>query len=335
MSHPDTRRLAYLDLDALLALLEGANGRRMRRLLGEHRISHAHARGSSSNHQAWPGGFWDHTTEVLNIAVLQYRTLSSRRPLPFSLSDALLVLCAHDLEKMVRFDAEGVEDPALTAKADKAAFRLLLLDRYAIQLTPEQANALRYAEGVRDHEYSNQHRTMGPLACFVHICDLLSTRLWFNHPLASGDPWIPAQRSHPEAASVTVPAEALLRDGQTAPGTKSGAYRPGEQVAFHVARSEVRQSIRRKGLDPLRKPTWPDTKQRGIYVWIDKDHARAWAEYAEDQLGELMDIWQVRCTNLRADPSASNFVGLLPVSGSRYTDQPVAAQDCTLISAPE
>ena len=198
----------YLTLNALLALIDEPNGPRVRALLDDHRRGCAHAPGSSANHQAWPGGFWDHTREVLNLAVVQYRTLSACRPLPFSLSDALLVLAVHDLEKLVRYRPDGSADPSLAAKADKAAFRLKLLDRYQVKLTGQQANALRYAEGVRDRDYRPGERTMGPLAAFVHTCDLLSARLWFAHPLAAGDPWAGAHRHLPGAGALGDPAAA-------------------------------------------------------------------------------------------------------------------------------
>lgn len=197
MPSKQAEQFPYLSLDELLDLLEGTAGQRMRRLLEDHRESHRHARGSSFNHQAWPGGFWDHTTEICNLAHVLYGTLGALRPLPFSLSDALLVLCAHDLEKLYRYDEHGNPDRRLDAKSDKAQFRLELLDRYGIELTDEQQNALRYAEGVRDTDYSPERRTMGELAAFVHTCDLLSARLWFEHPLAANDPWPGARRQLP------------------------------------------------------------------------------------------------------------------------------------------
>lgn len=205
---------AYLIIDDLLELIDGPNGEAMRRLIDDHRELCAHAHGSSGNHQAWIGGFWDHTAEVLNIARVQYEALNACRPLPFTLSDALLILCAHDLEKMARYAADGTANPALDSKEQKAAFRRDLLDRYAIALTPEQANALRFAEGVRDTDYRSSSRTMGPLAAFVHTCDLLSARLWFNHPLATSDPWAGAARSHPDSAAVTLDAETFDADGR-------------------------------------------------------------------------------------------------------------------------
>lgn len=204
---------AYLDLPALLASLTGAQGERMRKLYEDHASAYAHARGSNALHQAWPGGYWDHVCEVGNVAVRQYAWMSEVRPLPFTLHDALLVLLAHDLEKMVRYRADGTADPALADKADKAAFRWEVLARYDIVLTPEQANALRYAEGVRDGDYRSDRRQMGPLAAFVHVCDLVSARIWYAHPLAD-DPW-PGATRHDATALGTVPDERYDPDGHS------------------------------------------------------------------------------------------------------------------------
>lgn len=223
---------AYQALDELLRLVDAPSGPAMQRLFDDHRERFSHARGSSRNHQAWPGGFWDHMTEVLNLAVALYRSLGERRPLPFTLSDALLVLAAHDLEKMVRFDEHGLPDPALDAKRDKAAFRLALLERYDIMLTPAQANAMLFAEGVRDQDYTNSCRMMGPLAAFVHSCDLLSARMWFNHPLARDDPWDGARRAHPHARDVDIAEEPLRADGwpRAAPQRLTEAEQPDTSI---------------------------------------------------------------------------------------------------------
>ena len=208
----------YLSLDSLLSAITGNNGQAIRQLLADHRERYAHARGSSRNHQAWPGGFWDHTTEVLNIAYAQYHWMNSARELPFELSDALLVLACHDLEKLVRFRPDGSEEPGLREKGAKAAYRLGLMAEYGIQLSPQQANALWLAEGVKDVDYSNQQRLMSPLACFVHTCDLLSARMWFNHPLpADEDSWTGSRRISPEASEVMLPGEELDSNGRPLP----------------------------------------------------------------------------------------------------------------------
>jgi len=72
-----------------------------------------------------------------------------------------------------------------------------VLRESGIALTAAQENALRYVEG-ESHEYSNRHRTMGPLAAFCHLCDVTSARIWFDHPLTEHDPWTGARRRSEE-----------------------------------------------------------------------------------------------------------------------------------------
>lgn len=81
--------LPYRDWPELLELIEGEAGERIRALYAEHWPACAAAAGSSHNHQAWTGGYWDHLREVLNLACVQYASLSACRPLPPSRADSL------------------------------------------------------------------------------------------------------------------------------------------------------------------------------------------------------------------------------------------------------
>lgn len=131
------------------------------------------AAGSSHNHQAWEGGYFDHVLETINIARWLYST--SPRPMPFKLEDALLVLFLHDLEKPFK------SQMSFKSKKDRKDFRETLIQQNQIGLTDEQKNALEYVEGVPDSKYSNKDRVMNEMAAFVHCCDILSARLWHNH----------------------------------------------------------------------------------------------------------------------------------------------------------
>src|SRR5687767_5119818 len=86
MSYP------YLNFDQLLERVEEPYRAACRRLLAEHGELFRAARGSSHNHQAWAGGYADHVGEAMNAAVVMYDALGRLRPLPFTLSDALVVL---------------------------------------------------------------------------------------------------------------------------------------------------------------------------------------------------------------------------------------------------
>lgn len=130
------------------------------------------AMGSSHNHQAWVGGYTDHVLETLNIGIWLY--VSSPRPMPFPLEDALLVLFLHDIEKPFK-NTQTWRD-----KQERRDFRTMLIQQNQIRLTEEQQNALRYVEGVPDSEYSNKERVMGAMAAFCHMCDIASARLWHD-----------------------------------------------------------------------------------------------------------------------------------------------------------
>jgi hypothetical protein len=189
--------MGYASVDELVGRIDEPNRTACARILAEHRTLFATVQGSTHNHQAWRGGYLDHVAEVMNIAVLLYEQLSAKRPLPFSLSDILLVVFLHDIEKPWKYELGS--DGQLHHKADmqgKAAhqkFRMEMLAKYGVVLTAEHENGLKYAEGELS-DYTNKQRMMGPLAALAHMCDVASARLWFDYPAASGDPWDGAAR---------------------------------------------------------------------------------------------------------------------------------------------
>ncbi len=187
----------YLDLDALIARIDEPNRSACAKLVADHRALFATVSGSTHNHQAWPGGYLDHVVEIMNIAVVLHARLGAIRPLPFSESDLLLVVFLHDVEKPWKYElgADGtlVHRAELQGKVAHQQFRMAKLAEYGIALTAEHENALQYAEGELG-DYTNQRRVMGPLAAMAHMCDVASARLWFEHPMAAGDPWTGAAR---------------------------------------------------------------------------------------------------------------------------------------------
>jgi len=187
----------YSSLDRLLLTIAEPNRNAVLKIVADHRTLFQTVPGATNNHQNWPGGYFDHVQEVLNIAVLLYGPLSRARPLPFSLSDALLVLFLHDIEKPWKYERR--EDgqlhviPELVEKQAQHAFRATKLAEYGIVLTDLQQNALHYVEGEMA-DYSSRRRVMNELAAFCHLCDTWSARGWYSHPLESGDPWAGASR---------------------------------------------------------------------------------------------------------------------------------------------
>lgn len=191
----------YQTLNELLDRIEEPNRSICYKLLDENQDLFKTARGSSHNHQSWEGGYLDHLKEVMNAALLVYPVLDQVRPHPFSLSDALLVLYLHDLEKPWRYlkqeDGSWKLNPILADKKTQIGpFVEQKIREYGFILTEEHQNGLKYVEGEKD-DYTPTRRTQTPLAAFVHLWDNWSARGWPNFPAESNDPWEGATREMP------------------------------------------------------------------------------------------------------------------------------------------
>lgn len=137
--------------------------------------------GSSHNHQTWQGGYRDHLEEVMNTACVLYNSLNTLRSLNFTLSQALFVLFLHDVDKLQRYEVVAGE---VMKKQDYEKgliqhTKQLLEKKYSYVLSPEEANALEYVHG-EGADYSSKRRVMNELAAFVHCCDIISARIWFD-----------------------------------------------------------------------------------------------------------------------------------------------------------
>ena len=133
----------------------------------------------------------------MNIAILLYDSLHRVRPLPFSLSDALLVLFLHDLEKPWKQANKDLGLEKLSGEKENKKikdFRNALIKRYCFELTSDHENAIKYAEGEGE-DYSVDKRIQGPLAAFVHMCDVWSARGWHDYPSYANDSWQGAKRN--------------------------------------------------------------------------------------------------------------------------------------------
>lgn len=164
-------------IESLNDLVAGIDDPRAKAVEAFHRAHNAAitaAKGSSANHQAWPGGYCDHIAEVLRIARSLYATLSAIRPLPFKRASAEIVLYFHDIEKIWKYTT------GLPAGFDKKAYLLEALPReWGIRFTEEEQNALEYVHG-EGSDHRGDKRVMNELAAFVHACDVLSARLWHS-----------------------------------------------------------------------------------------------------------------------------------------------------------
>lgn len=188
----------YASIDDLVQLITEPNRTAIKRILADNRALFRKAQGSTHNHQAWPGGYLDHVTEVMNVAKVLYWTLDTLRPLPFSLSDILLVVFLHDIEKPWKYeigpDGQLQHKATMLTKADHQRFRMAKLTEYGVVLNDDHENGLKYAEGELD-DYSSRERKMRPLAALAHLCDVTSARVWFDHPAHTDDPWKGAKRT--------------------------------------------------------------------------------------------------------------------------------------------
>lgn len=189
--------LDYLPIETLLDLIDEPNRSICKRILADHRALFERARGSTHNHQTWDGGYIDHVVDGMNYARHLYTfDKAFGRPLPFSLSDALLVFFLHDLEKPWRIlikDDQASNREGLATKDEFKKFREDKLAEYGLVLTPAQLNGFTYVEGEYK-DYSSTHRVMNELAAFCHKIDNWSARGWYDYPKERDDEWTGAGR---------------------------------------------------------------------------------------------------------------------------------------------
>lgn len=188
----------YYTIEQMIGMIDEPNRSACIRILADNRKLFQTVQGSTHNHQNWLGGYFDHVQEAMNIAIILYWQFNDIRPLPFSLSDLLLVVFLHDIEKPWKYelgeDGQLRHRPDMQTKEDHQRFRMTKLDEYGIVFTPEQENGMKYAEGELS-DYSGRRRAMGMLATVAHEADVTSARLWFDYPLAENDPWTGAKRN--------------------------------------------------------------------------------------------------------------------------------------------
>lgn len=188
-------------IEELLDLLDGPHRYDCQAFMRKHGELFNTSKGSATKHQPWPGGYRDHITEVMRIAYVTYHALSTIRPLPFTLSAALLCCFLHDIEKVWKHAPKE----KLTWVENGPGLRVCLpIDKDKIladyfHLTDEHRNAIKYAHGEGE-DYHPTERIQGPLGAFVHHCDNTSARIWFDKP----DP-------HERSANLTAEYERLVR----------------------------------------------------------------------------------------------------------------------------
>ena len=186
----------YYTLEQMLEMIDEPNRTACQNILNDNLELFKTVQGSAHNHHTWIGGYYDHIMDVMNIAIVLYERLNSLRPLPFSLSDLLLVLYLHDIEKPWRYDlidGKLYNKESMQDREMQNNFRIQKLKEYGIQLTPEHENGIKYTEG-EGKDYSMNGRVMNELACLAHMSDVCSARLWFDYPEKTDDTWVRDKR---------------------------------------------------------------------------------------------------------------------------------------------
>lgn len=171
----------YLTIHQLLDFIDEPNRAACIHLYEDNKERFTQAPGSLTKHQAWKGGYIDHLEETMNFGCNLFKMMNEFRALDFTVSDIVLVLFLHDLEKPFRYVEPKIE---FQGDEEKEKFIESMIEKYQITLNDIQKNALEYIHGEGDG-YSRTERIQKPLAAFVHICDTASARIWYNEPLHS------------------------------------------------------------------------------------------------------------------------------------------------------
>lgn len=178
-------------IEQMLALVDEPHRTECLEFIEQFRSLFDSSKGSAIKHQAWPGGYRDHITEVMEIACRTYQSLEVIRELPFSLSDALFGCFLHDIEKMWKHTLDPEESETVDKGKTLSVF---------FTLNEDHQNAVKYAHGEGD-DYHPTDRIQSPLAAFVHHCDNTSARIWFDKPDGE-DRSIPTHRPCPYTDSL-------------------------------------------------------------------------------------------------------------------------------------
>lgn len=171
----------YYSLEQLINMIDEPNRQSCLKIYQDHKEMFDKSLGSAHNHQSWEGGYIGHIKDILNIACFLYQEMDSRRKLDFSLSDALLVLYLHDLEKPWKYAGNEEQVAELESFDDYQDFQLAKIEEYGFELTDTHMNGIKYAHGEGD-DHKKFERVSTPLAAFIHCCDTLSARVWFDQP---------------------------------------------------------------------------------------------------------------------------------------------------------
>jgi hypothetical protein len=196
------RNLIPVKEDKLRPVLERLTGTRAGGLLSfhdDHIKEILVAKGSSTNHQYWSGGYHEHLLQCFTLAQDLYPILIQRSSGPqileergaittphpekgwfdFTLENAIVVLYLHDIEKIFKYGLWPTRYSERLKKSKDAWYLGILPLKYGVWLDEKELNALQYIHGEGD-EYRGDKRVMNRLAGFCHSIDVLSARVLFD-----------------------------------------------------------------------------------------------------------------------------------------------------------
>lgn len=160
-------------IDHYLNLIEGANGVACRQMFEQYENIFMRAPGSKVKHQTWEGGYVQHLCQCMALAEFLYEPIKNIGGVDFSLSDAVLILILHDLEKPFKY----VEGKVFNNDTEKKEFIASQIKLFNISLNEKHLNALKYIHGEGD-DYSPNINIQWSLSAYVHVCDVTSARIW-------------------------------------------------------------------------------------------------------------------------------------------------------------
>jgi len=182
-----------MTFEELIGLIEGQNKQAVARFMqdSDNSLAVETSPGSRYSHHNWRGGYKEHIRQTMAIAKDLYALFQDTdriKELPeqecFDLSDALIVMFLHDIEKpfMYKIDEFGyIETINKMTKCQRKVFRQNIIDDYGFVISPAMENALLYVEGVRDDDYLPGERADWPLAAICHAADNLSARGFYSY----------------------------------------------------------------------------------------------------------------------------------------------------------
>jgi len=173
-------------LAGLIRNIDDPRNEALLKIYNDHQTVFHTAKGSTSKHHVWEGGYADHVAECLRINEIIYDGLNMQlRPLPYKKASAAIALFFHDIEKLFRY---GSQDFTICkdwhhrqAESDlswgdiKYEMLEVLQRQYHFRLTEDEMLAIKYAHGEGD-KYHPEKIILPDITTHVHAIDALSSR---------------------------------------------------------------------------------------------------------------------------------------------------------------